>query len=50
MSIEEEEVQLKGIENIFNKIIEMFPYHEEEVVIQVWEAFRTLNIQDQKQT
>jgi hypothetical protein len=45
MGIEEgEEVQAKGICNIFNKIIkESFPNLEKTVPIQVQEAFRTPN-------
>jgi hypothetical protein len=45
----EEEVQAKGIENIFNKIIaENFPNLEKEMVIHVQEVFRTPNRQEQK--
>jgi hypothetical protein len=48
----EEEIQAKGIENIFNKIIaENFPNLEGRKrggVIQVQEAFRTPNSQDWK--
>jgi hypothetical protein len=40
MSVEGEEKQAKGIENIFNKIIAgKSPNHEKEMAIQVWEAF-----------
>jgi Mg2+ and Co2+ transporter CorA len=46
--IEEEEVQEKGICNIFNKIItESFPNIEKTMPIQVQEASRTLNRLDQ---
>ena len=41
---EGEESQLKGPENIFNKIIEEnFPNLKEEMVINVQEAYRTPN-------
>jgi hypothetical protein len=44
---EGEEVQTKGIDNLFNKIIaENFPNLEKERVIQVQEAYRTPNCQD----
>ena len=45
IGIEEgEESQLKGPENIFNKIIEEnFPNLKEEMVINVQEAYRTPN-------
>ena len=45
IGIEEgEESQLKGPENIFNKIIEEnFPNLKEEMVIKVQEAYRTPN-------
>jgi hypothetical protein len=51
-SIEErEEVQAKGICNIFNKIItENFPHLEKTIPIQVQEASRTPNRFDQKRT
>jgi hypothetical protein len=46
---EEEEIQTKDIENIFNNIIaEKFPNLEKERVIQVQEAYRTPKHQDQK--
>ena len=50
IGIEEgEESQLKGPENIFNKIIEEnFPNLKEEMVINVQEAYRTTNRLDQK--
>jgi hypothetical protein len=49
MSIEGEEVQPKGIENIFNKIIaQNFPNLEKEIVIRVQEDFKTPNRHDQK--
>jgi esterase/lipase len=48
---EEEEVQAKGISNIFNKIItEGFPNQEKTMPIQVQEASRTLNRPDQNRT
>jgi hypothetical protein len=52
MGIEEgEEVQAKGIHNIFNKIItENFPNQEKTIPIQVQEASRTPNRLDQNRT
>jgi hypothetical protein len=52
MGIEEgEEVQAKGIHNIFNKIIaENFPNLEKTMPIQVQEASRTPNRPDQNRT
>jgi hypothetical protein len=52
MSIEEgEEVQAKGICNIFNKIItENFPNLEKTMPIQVQEAYRTPNRLDLNRT
>jgi hypothetical protein len=52
MGIEEgEEVQAKGIHNIFKKIItENFPNLEKTMSIQVQEASRTLNKLDQNRT
>jgi hypothetical protein len=52
MAIEEgEEVQVKGIHNIFNKIIaEKFPNLEKFMPIQVQEASRTPNRVDQNKT
>jgi hypothetical protein len=48
---EEEEVQAKGIHNIFNKIIaEKFPNLKKVLPIQVQEAFRTPNRLDQNRT
>jgi hypothetical protein len=49
MGIEEgEEVQAKGMHNIFNKIITgNFPNQEKTLPIQVQEASRTLNRPDQ---
>jgi chromosome segregation ATPase len=48
MGIEEEEVQAKGMCNIFNKIItENFPNLEKTMPIQVQEASRTPNRPDQ---
>jgi hypothetical protein len=49
MGIEGEEIQTKGIDNLFNKLIaENFPNLEKERDIQVQEAYRTPNHQDQK--
>jgi hypothetical protein len=52
MGIEKgEEMQAKGIYNIFNKIIkENFTYLEKTMPIQVQEAFRTPNRLDQNRT
>jgi hypothetical protein len=52
MGIEEgEELQVKGICHIFNKIItEYFPNLEKDLSIQVQEASRTTNILDQNRT
>jgi hypothetical protein len=52
MGIEEgEEVQAKGIHNIFNKIItENFPNLEKTMPIQVQEVSRTPNSLDQNRT
>jgi hypothetical protein len=52
MGIEEgEEVQGKGMSNIFNKIItENFPNLEKTMPIQVQEASRILNRPDQNRT
>jgi chromosome segregation ATPase len=52
MGIEEgEEVQAKGIHNIFNKIImDNFPNLEKTMPIQVQEASRTTNRLDQNRT
>jgi hypothetical protein len=52
MGIEEgEEVQAKGIHNIFNKIItENFPNLEKTMPIQVQEASRTPRRLDQNRT
>jgi hypothetical protein len=48
---EREEMQAKGICNIFNKIItENFPNQEKFMPIQVQEASRTSNRFDQKRT
>jgi hypothetical protein len=50
MGVEEgEEIQTKGIDNLFNRIIvENFPIFVKESIIQVQEAYRTPNNQDQK--
>jgi hypothetical protein len=51
MGFEEgEEVQVKGICNIFNKITENFPNLEKAMPIQVQEASRTPNRLDQNRT
>jgi hypothetical protein len=51
MGIEGEEVQAKGICNIFNKIIiEKFPNLEKVLPIKVQEASRTSNRLDQNRT
>jgi chromosome segregation ATPase len=51
MGIEEEEVQAKGIHNIFNKIItENFTNFEKVMPIQVQKASRTPNRLDQNRT
>jgi hypothetical protein len=51
MGIEEEEVQAKGIRNMFNKIItENFPNLEKAMPIQVQEASRTPTRLDQNRT
>jgi hypothetical protein len=51
MGIEEEEVQAKGIHNIFNKIItENFQNVEKAMPIQVKEASRRPNTLDQNRT
>ena len=45
------ELQLKGTENIFNKIIEEnFPNLQKDIPMKVQEAYRTANRLDQKQT
>jgi hypothetical protein len=50
MGVEEgEEIQTKGIDNLFNRIIaENFPNLEKERVTQMQEVYRTPNHQDQK--
>jgi hypothetical protein len=51
MGIEGEEVQAKGIRNIFNKIItENFPNLEKTMPVHVQEASRTPNRLDQNRT
>jgi hypothetical protein len=48
MGVEGEEIQTKGIDNIFDRIItENFPNLEEERITQVQEAYKTPNHQDQ---
>ena len=49
IAVEEgEELQLKGPENIFNKIIENFPNLKKDIPMKVQEAYRTPNRLDQK--
>jgi hypothetical protein len=44
MGVEEEEMQTKCIDNLFNRITaENFPSLEKERVTQVWEAYRIPN-------
>jgi hypothetical protein len=51
MGIEErEEVQAKGIHNIFNKITQNFPSLEKTMPIKVQEASRTPNRLNQNRT
>jgi hypothetical protein len=51
MGIEEgEEVQAKGIHNMFNKIVEKFPNLKKELSIQVKEASRMPNKLEQNLT
>jgi hypothetical protein len=51
MGIEEgEEVQAKGMHNIFKKIIENFPNIEKSIPIEMQEASRTPNRPDQNTT
>jgi hypothetical protein len=51
MGIEEGEVKAKWIHNIFNKIItENFPNLNKDLPIQVQEASRTTNREDQSRT
>ena len=46
---ENEDSQLKGPANIFNKIIkETFPNQKQEMPMNIQEAYRTLNSLDQK--
>jgi hypothetical protein len=48
MGIEEEEVNVKGVGNIFNKVKpENFPNFEKEILIQVQEAVKVPSRQDQ---
>ena len=49
IGIKEEEVQLKGTENIFNKIIEeSFPNRRKDMPMKIQEAYRTPNRLDPK--
>jgi hypothetical protein len=49
MSIEEEKIQTKGIDNLFNNTItENFPSLEKGKDIQLQKVFRAPNRQDQK--
>jgi hypothetical protein len=51
MGIEEgEEVQAKGMCNIFNKIITKFPNQEKDIPIQMHKASMTPNRPDQNRT
>jgi hypothetical protein len=51
MGIEGEELQAKGMHNIFNEIItENFPNLEKSMLTQVQEASRTPNRPDQNRT
>ena len=51
IGVEGEELQLKGPENIFNKIIEEnFPNLKNDIPMKVQEAYRTPNRLDQKKT
>jgi hypothetical protein len=51
MGIEEEEVQAKGVPNIFNKIMtENFPNLEKSIPVQVQKASRTPHSPDQNRT
>jgi hypothetical protein len=51
MGIKEEEVQVKCIHNMFNKIIaENFPNFEKEMPTQVQEAFSTPSRHDQNKS
>jgi hypothetical protein len=46
---DDEDFKLKGPENIFNKIIEeKFPNLRKEIPMNIQEAYRTPNRQDQK--
>jgi hypothetical protein len=49
MGVEEgEEIQTKGVNNLFNRIIaENFPNLKKERVVQVQKAYRTPSCQDQ---
>jgi hypothetical protein len=47
MGVEGEEIQTKGIDNLFNRIVaENFPNFEKEHITQVQEIYRTPNHQD----
>ena len=49
IGVEEGELQIKGPENIFNKIIEKnFPNLKNDIPMKVQEAYRTPNRLDQK--
>ena len=51
IGVEEEELQLKGTENIFNKIIEEnFPNLKKDIPMKVQEAYRIPNRLDQKKS
>ena len=48
IGIEGEKLQLKGTENIFNKIIENFPNLKKDMPMKVQEAYRTPNRMSRK--
>ena len=51
IGVEGEELQIKGPEDIFNKIIEEnFPILKSDIPMKVQEAYRTPNRLDQKKT
>jgi hypothetical protein len=50
MGTEEEEVQVKEIWNIFNKVKKNFPNLEQQLPIQIQKVFRSPNRQDQNRT
>lgn len=50
ISVSSAYLKVKGMENLFDELIENFPSLGKEVDIQVREAFRTPNRHDQKRT